>query len=255
MMELSRGFVLAARQRAAQLGRKLTTIHETCNRMMYSGDEYDVVTVSQALHWLDDVLVCRGIARVLAAGGSFFVIHTSMDLPDDHPLAPALGSNSLLGAKDPRPFALQVQSLMRRLTLLLEAMHAPDVQRHDPTQRQAGSDGEALNAVVPAGVSLFRQQRPFDLGYARAFLTPRHIEVSGMTPQAFWEMLEARCAQAAPKDFLAHMDWSVLHFRRGGAPAELPADFATLPVGKLAWEAARVEVPARARRAVHSYKG
>jgi ubiquinone/menaquinone biosynthesis C-methylase UbiE len=236
LMELSRGFVNAARARASRLGKQLTTVHESCNRLMYSGDEYDVITISQALHWLDDVLVCRGVVRVLRAGGSFFVIQASMDMADRHPLAPVLGSQSILGAKDPRPFAQQVQSLLRRLTLLLEAMHAPDVQRHDPTQRNTGSDGGALPAVVPAGVSFFRQQRPFDLGYARAFLTPRHIEGSGMAPQAFWDMLETRCAQAGAQDFLAHMDWAVLEFRRGGAPAQLPADLATLPVRKLAWE-------------------
>ena len=59
-----------------------------------------------------------------------------------------LGSNSMLGAKDPRPFATQVQSLQRRLSLLFEALHAPDVQRHDPTQRWTGSDGEALQRVA-----------------------------------------------------------------------------------------------------------
>ena len=238
LMELSRGFVNAARQRATRLGRNLVAIHESCNRLMYSGDEYDVITISQALHWLDDVLVCRGVLRVLRSGGSFFVIQAAMDMDDSHPLAPVLGSNSMLGAKDPRPFAAQVQSLLRRLSLLFEALHAPDVHRHDPTQRFDGGDGQAVEAVVPAGVSFFRQQRPFDLGYARAFLTPRHIEVTGQTPQAFWQMLEARCANAGTGDFLAHMDWAVLQFRRGGAPAVLPADLASLPVHELAWEPA-----------------
>jgi hypothetical protein len=116
-------------------------------------------------------------------------------------------------------------------------VHAPDVQRHDPTQRWTAGDGQALPGIVPAGVSFFRQQRPYDLNYARAFLTPRHIEATGLPPEVFWRDLEARCAAAKPGDFLAHMDWSVLHFRRDGRPAALPEDFATLPVRPLAWEA------------------
>ena len=236
LMELSRGFVNAARQRATRLGLALDTIHESCNRLMYSGEAYDVITVSQALHWLDDMLVCRGILRVLRTGGSFFVIQTSMDVGEQHPLAAVLGSNSILGAKDPRPFAAQIQSLLRRLTLLFEALHAPDVQRIDPTQPARDADGGIVWPIVPAAVSFFRQQRPFDLGYARAFLTPRHVEATGMAPEAFWSMLEQRAAGASAADFAGHMDWAVLHFRRGGAPAVLPADLATLPVQPLAWD-------------------
>ncbi|HMA09501.1 MAG TPA: class I SAM-dependent methyltransferase, partial [Ramlibacter sp.] len=216
LMDLSRGFVNAASARAAQLGLNLTAIHESCNRLMYRDDEYDVATVSQALHWLDDVLVCRGICRVLRPGGSFFVIHASMDLDDSHPLAPVLGNDSILGGKDRQPFANQVHSLVRRLALLFEALDAPDVQRHDPTQRWGAPGDAPPPRIVPAGVSLFRQRRPFDLGYARAFLTPNHIRSTGQAPSAFWKILESRCAKALPQAFMGHFDWAVLHFRRGG---------------------------------------
>jgi ubiquinone/menaquinone biosynthesis C-methylase UbiE len=223
LMELSRGFVNAARARARQLGVQLTTIHESCNRLMFRDDGYDVVTVSQALHWLDDVLVCRGVCRVLQAQGSFFVISSSMDLDDAHPLSGVFGNNSVLGHKDRQSFAGQVQALMRRLTLLFDALDAPDVQRHDPTQQWQAPDAPSVPRIVPAGVSFFRQRRPFGMGYARAFLTPEHIRSTGKEPSAFWDDLQARCAAATPAQLLGNFDWAVLHFRRGGERAELPA--------------------------------
>jgi SAM-dependent methyltransferase len=223
LMELSRGFVNAARAGATRLGVPLRAIHESCNRLMFRDEEYDVVTISQALHWLDDVQLCRGVCRVLRPQGSFFVVHAAMDLDDSHPLAGVLGNHSVFGHKDPRPFERQVESLHRRLALLFEGLHAPDVHRHDPTQRWAGPGAEPLPRIVPAAARFFRQRRPFDLGYARAFFTDRHIEGTGQSPRAFWKDLGQRCAAAAPADFMGHFDWAVLQFRRGGAPVAFPA--------------------------------
>jgi SAM-dependent methyltransferase len=221
LMELSRGFLTAARARAKRLGASLTTLHDSCNRLVYSDEGYDVVTVSQALHWLDDVLVCRGICRVLRPGGSFFVIHSAFDVDDRHPLSYVLGSKSALGHKVRQPFWSEVQPLLRRLTLLFDALDAPDLHRIDLAQQfEASGDGPAPR-IVPAGVSLFRQRRPMGLGFARAFLTPRHIEPTGRPPAEFWKDLEARCAAATPEQMVGTFDWAVLHFRRGGARAEL----------------------------------
>lgn len=131
---------------------------------MFRDDSFDVVTVSQALHWLDDVQVCRGLVRLLPAAGHFFVIHCAIELDDAHPLAYVLGRNSVLGAKPgakpEQVFAAEVLPLQRRLTLLFEALDAPDVQRIDPGQNFTST--QAL--IRPAGVALFRQTRPFVAG-------------------------------------------------------------------------------------------
>lgn len=237
LMDLSRGFVQAARATAAERGLALDAIHESANRLMYHDAQYDAVTLSQAIHWLDDVLVCRGIARVLAADGSFFVIQSSMDLADAHPLAFVLGRDSILGRKDPQPFPQQVQALARRLSLLFEALDAPDVQRHDPTQHFGDEAGAPPPRVVPAQVSFFRQRRPFDLGYARAFLSDEHIRPTGLSPEQFWAEAGARCAAATPQQLEGHFDWAILHFRRGGAPG-VPADFLQCAALPLDWEPA-----------------
>ena len=221
LMELSRGFLTAASKRAKRLGVNLIPLHDSCNRLVFRDEHYDVVTVAGALHWLDDVLVCRGICRVLQPDGSFFVIHCAIDLDDQHPLSFVLGNNSVLGKKAKQPFAAEVQPLLRRLTLLFDALDAPDVQRIDLAQQWDAPGVGSTPRIVPAGASLFRQRRPFGMGYARAFLTPQHIESIGQTPAAFWKDLETRCAAATPEQIVGTQDWAVLHFRRGGARAEL----------------------------------
>ncbi len=213
LMELSRGFVAAAKREAKRAGLRLNAIHESCNRLVYQDGEYDVITVSQALHWLDDVMVCRGVTRSLTKTGSFFVVQAAINIDDDHPLSFVLGDRSVLGHKAKQSFAAQVQALHRRLALLFEALDAPDVQRIDPSQGW----GEEKSRIASAGITHFHQTRPFGMGFARAFLSSAHIVQTGQTPPQFWIDLAARCAAAEPARMLGSMDWAVLHFRRGGA--------------------------------------
>jgi ubiquinone/menaquinone biosynthesis C-methylase UbiE len=221
LMDLSAGFLKAAGARAKQQGVNLTRLHESCNRLVFHDEQYDVVTISQALHWLDDVLVCRGLCRALQPGGSFFVIHAVMSMDDRHPLSFLLGDKSVLGHKAKEPFAAQIEALQRRLTLLFDALDAPDVSRHDLAQQGQGNGSDPSSRIVPASVSLFRQRRPIGLGFARAFMTPQHIAAVAQTPTEFWKDVEARCAVAMPEDTAATVEWGVLHFRRGGKRAEL----------------------------------
>lgn len=218
LMDLSRGFVTAAAKRARQLGRKLTPLHDSCNRLLYRDEEYDVVTISQALHWLDDVMVCRGLCRCLRTHGSFFVIAGAFEVDDEHPLSYILGRQSILGAKAQQSFAAQTAALLRRLTLLFEALDAPDVQRVDLAQRWAARGTTPPTRIVPAAVSLFRQPRPMGLGFVRAFLTNEHIAQTGQSPPAFWREAQTRCENATAQQLAGRYDWAVLQFQRGGAP-------------------------------------
>jgi 2-polyprenyl-3-methyl-5-hydroxy-6-metoxy-1,4-benzoquinol methylase len=221
LMELSKGFINAASKRAKQRAVKLRTLHDSCNRLIYDDGEYDVVTISQALHWLDDVLVCRGLCRCLRSGGSFFVIMGAFSVEDQHPLSYILGDRSILGHKSKTSFVAQVQALQKRLTLLFDALDAPAVHRVDHAQRLNGADHLSPSRIVPATVSVFRQKRPMGLGFSRAFLTPSHISVTGQPEDIFWKDLENRCADATPQQLEGRYDWAVLQFRRGG-PAAMP---------------------------------
>ena len=218
IMELSRGFVAEAKAEARRRQVPLSAINESCNRLVQLDEQFDVVTISQALHWLDDVAVCKGLYRTLAPGGSFFVVHAAIDLPDPHPLSPILGDRTPLGDKLPTPFAEQARALARRLELLFAALGAPDVERHDPTHLRPG---EA--PIAGAGMAVFRQERPIGEGFARAFLSDRHIAGLGQDPAHFWQALSERCAAADAAELTGAMDWAVLHFRRGAAGVDWSA--------------------------------
>lgn len=216
IMELSRGFVSEAKAEAKRRGVALNAINESCNRLTQHDGRYDLITVSQALHWLDDVAVCKGVCRTLSDKGSFMVIHAAINVPDAHPLSYVLGNRTPLGDKSPLPFDQQVEPLFKRIALLFEALDAPQVERHDPSHARMGS-----GCVAGAGIELFNQRRPIDEGFARAFLSERHIASMGATPDEFWPDLQARCAGKSPKDLAGSLDWAVLHFRRGAKGFDL----------------------------------
>ena len=218
MMDLSRGFVQSAARRARQSGRALTAIQDSCNRLLHRDERYDVVTISQALHWMDDMLVCRGICRCLGTGGSFFVVQGGFEVDDTHPLAYLLGRKSILGDKSETSFAEQAQALLRRLALLFEALDASAVQRVDLSHLHGAAAGEVPLRIVPKAARVFRQHRPMGAGFARAFLTPQHIASTGQTQARFWADLERRCAAATAAQLMGRYDWSLLHFRRDGKP-------------------------------------
>jgi SAM-dependent methyltransferase len=231
MMELSHGFVGTARKAAKLAGVALNALHDSCNRLVFHEEDYDVVTVSQALHWLDDIMVCKGVGHVLRKNGSFFVIQSGFSLGDDHPLSYILGDHTPLGNKPALSFSGQMEALLRRLTLLFEALDMPDVERIDPAQKW----GSNAARIVPVAATLFTQQRPIGLGFARAFLTPAHIAPTGQSPTQFWETLETRCANANAEGLMARQDWAILHFKRGGdAAAVITVDPAS--VTHIGWD-------------------
>jgi len=238
MLELSRGFLGAAVRRARAQGLALTPILDSCNRLVHRDERYDVVTISQALHWMDDVMVCRGLCRCLRPDGSFFVVHGGFDVDDAHPLSHLFGERSILGARPAQSFGEQADALLRRLALLFEALDAPDVHRVDPTQHRP-ADGAHAPRIVAKSATLFRQRRPFDTGFARAFLTPRHVEVTGLAPDVFWKDVEMRCAGVAPRELVGTYHWALLHFRRDGAAGRIaPLERArAVPIGFRAQDA------------------
>jgi 2-polyprenyl-3-methyl-5-hydroxy-6-metoxy-1,4-benzoquinol methylase len=216
LMELSRGFLAAARARARAAGRALRTVHESCNRLLHAEGEYDVVTVAQALHWLDDVAVCRGVCQVLRPGGHFFVVHSAFEVADAHPLAHVLGHRSVLGAKVPRPFGDEVAALHDRVSLLLRALDMPQVERADVRQRGvADGAGAGRQRLGPAAVEIYRQVRPMGLGFARALLTDRHLRSAGLEPEPFWADAQARCRAATASSLQGVHHWALLHYQRG----------------------------------------
>lgn len=215
LMDWSGAFLASARRRARAEGLALDTLHESCNRLVRDDNRYSVVTVSQALHWLDDVSVCRGVLRVLDADGHFFVVHSAFDVPDSHPLVHVLGRRSVLGAKARRSFGAEVQALHDRVDGLLRAIDSRGVERIDPSRPDA-----ALPPLASAGVSLYRQQRELGVGFLRGLLTARHLTDAGLEPATFWRDAQARCRSATADALAGTHDWALLHFARGTGRAQ-----------------------------------
>lgn len=217
-IELSRGFVEASMQEAERLGLKLDAMHESANRLQFHDGLYRAITVSQALHWLDDIAIVKGVIKCLDPGGSFFVVHAALTLPDAHPLAFLLGDSTPLGDKTSIAFAEEVRPLFRRLALLFSALDTGNVARHDPAHARYD-----LAPINPAGLSLFRQNRMIDAGFARAFLTDSHIANLGVDRETFWRDLEGRIDAAAPQELLGTQEFALLHFQRGAEGVNIDA--------------------------------
>jgi 2-polyprenyl-3-methyl-5-hydroxy-6-metoxy-1,4-benzoquinol methylase len=211
LLDLSRGFLASARARAKRAGRPLNTLHESANRLLHSDETYDVVTVAQALHWLDDVAICRSMRRMLSAQGSFFVVAAEFDTPPTHPLAYVFGRDSVLGATPRRPFAEAMRNLARRLSLMFEALDAP-AERIDPLR--AGAAGGDIRL---AAARLYEQPRPLGLGFASGFLSPAHVAPLGRTLDDFMVEMAERARGASEDALTATFSWGLLRFARGGA--------------------------------------
>jgi SAM-dependent methyltransferase len=224
LMDVSTAFLRAARAQARHEALGIETLRESANRLVQRDEAWDLITVSQALHWLDDVAVCRGVLRTLRPGGHFVVVQAAMDLADTHPLAPWLGRHSVLGAQGEARegaagFRREVAALARRLGGLFDALDSPDVPRLDPTRRWQGEDGRPAHGLHLAALRHFTQPRPIGLGFARAFLSPSHLTGAGLSEAEAWAEIEARCAAARPRALQARMHWALLVFRRGAPPA------------------------------------
>lgn len=214
LMDWSGGFLAVARRRARQAGLPLQTLHESCNRLVHDDSRYELITVAQALHWLDDLAVCRGVARGLAPGGHFVVVHSAFEVSDDHPLAHVLGPHSALGAKPRIDFGDEAQALHERVSLLLQAVQAPGIDRVAVERREA-----AAEPVVPAGGRRFRQRRPMGAGFVQALLSDRHIEDAGFDPAAFRADVRLRCAGVPRGRLMGTQHWVLLHYARGATRA------------------------------------
>lgn len=210
LMDWSGAFLATARRRARQAGLPLQTLHESCNRLQHDDSRHDLITVAQALHWLDDLAVCRGVARALDEGGHFAVVHSAFEVPDGHPLAHVLGPDSVLGAKPRVDFGDEAQALHERVSLLLQAVQAPGVDRVAVERRSVQQA-----PLGPAGLRRWRQRRPLGAGFVQALLSDRHLTDAGFEPGAFHADVRRRCAGVPESRLMGTQHWVMLHYARG----------------------------------------
>lgn len=215
LLDWSAGFLDAARAEARERGLPLRTVRDSANRLaQHDGGPYDLITTCQALHWLDDVQVLRGVLRLLQPQGWWFVVHAAIEVPRAHPLAHLLGAQSLLGAKAPVAFADEARALHERLCRLIDGLQSPGVDR------MAAPDAEArLPALRPKAPERFVQPRTLGPGFVRALFTDAHLQAAGLEPQAVWADVDARGARATQTQLAGRIHWAVLPFVRDGRRA------------------------------------
>jgi 2-polyprenyl-3-methyl-5-hydroxy-6-metoxy-1,4-benzoquinol methylase len=197
LMELSQDCLRAALTRAGSQNLPLRAFHDSANRLAAHECAYDLVTLCQALPWLDDIALCKGLEAVLRPAGEFVLVQSALRVGPDHPLAFVLGEASILGAGDGLSHAARAAEMTARLEAVFKVV-APR--------------GETPFRAVET--ALFEERRVFDAGFVRAFATDRHLVDVGMDPAAFRDRVDRAEAEAPRGALVGCMDWAVVRFRR-----------------------------------------
>ncbi len=188
-MDVSEPFLTVAARDAARLGVDVRYLHDNCNRLLYHSEQYDVVTISLALHWLEPGRAARGIYSVLKRDGHLVIIDGIVKVPTRHPLARLFGPS---GRLDP---AERARTHERRLA----ALGCP--VRHQATYELA-------------------ERRPIGIPFARAFLSDEHLRKAAtrgwQDPLRMWRALEKRFANRNARAWMGTFRWACFSFRRAG---------------------------------------
>jgi ubiquinone/menaquinone biosynthesis C-methylase UbiE len=192
-VELSASLLEVARAVAAERKVRVRFLHDSCNRLPFHEERYDVVTLSLAFHWLDRFAICRGLQRVLVPGGLFFLIDHHCQVAEGHPL-------HFARERSPDEAARLLDAGIADATRLLEV----------------SGDGDAIAA---AGRWKLRQRRPFNRGWAEAYLTDWHVART-YTPQR-WQAILAELDALPDEALMGDIFWSVAAFQK-------PADFVAI---------------------------
>jgi SAM-dependent methyltransferase len=202
LVDVSEGFLQVAAQLATQRAVAIRTVNESLNRLIHHDDIYDIVTIAQAIHWLDPVTLMTYLNRALSDAGQVFVVQSRFDVAESHPFADLFGKQSRLGAPQGSDFITEISGLARHLSALSDVL------------------GRASAAQAPLGVKsiqTFRQRRPIDLGFARAFISEGHLKAAGIASQTFWLEMEARNRDLDAGATMAALQWAIIQFERGAS--------------------------------------
>jgi len=193
-MDISRAFLAEVRRRARKEGLPLTTFLDSGSRLRHREEKYDVVTMCQSLHWLDDIAAMRGAHHVLRPGGQVFVIYSSGKLAKRHPLLRALTGTQRDLFTDRTYSGPRYARYLRKLA----AAAAPIT-----------SDTE----LRPVAVRAYRERRVFDLEFARGYFTPAHASDMDMSFDALWKRIEQEFKGARAEDLKGETAWTTAHFQ------------------------------------------
>ena len=190
-LDKSAAFVKKAIDAARAKHVNVTLEIGSAEKLLFDDRVYDVITLSQAFHWLEPYWATKGVYRALIEDGALFMIESKASLLPEHPLRRFFG----YGVRTTAQIMDECQRHAFRYAQLFHMLR-PDTY-------------ELTNTVA----YLFRQQRSFDIHYARAYLLDDVVR--SVFPQAAdpWEPLRDafNCARYSLD---GSMYWLVICFRK-----------------------------------------
>jgi 2-polyprenyl-3-methyl-5-hydroxy-6-metoxy-1,4-benzoquinol methylase len=195
-IDLCEPFLRAAREMAASSNLKVDFRRGCGNQLVFDRAAYDVITVSQAYHWLDPLSAMRGFLNALAPGGCLFFIESNAVLPRRHPIRRLWG----YGKFSPRGVEAAFRNQAKSYSLRAQGVRKVKWE------------------LELSGRWLFRQTRPFDSSFARALFHAREITTVGGCEVDSWKKLLAEL-DAWDRDALrGEFYWQVIRFQKVARP-------------------------------------
>jgi ubiquinone/menaquinone biosynthesis C-methylase UbiE len=191
-LDVSEPLLACARGDARRIGSSATFMRRNAHQLMFSGEQYDVATVCQAFHWLDPGFAVHGLYRVVANDGSLYMIESKYGLPRAHPMRRHLGFGTPVG----QPMAKHCYSHALRYHLLFEWM-----RKVPPFLRLTG-------------LTLFRQWRRFEFGFARAYFFDHQVASCFPGIADPWAALEEAYADATPEHLHGKVYWFAARYQK-----------------------------------------
>jgi ubiquinone/menaquinone biosynthesis C-methylase UbiE len=199
-IDISQPFLNKARSLASLEHVNVTFQLADANKLVFSPERYDVVTISQAFHWLDRLSAIRGISHVLRDNGIAFFIETSAVLPSSHPLK-LLFQYGHADCDDIQSFFdVQASSYSRWFELLQgrsTTLHLTD------------------RWIIP-------EERQFDIGFARAFFFESQVKSVVGSNGDPWSRLDDVFKSSGGTTFNGRMYWHIIKCSKHPLAATVP---------------------------------
>jgi SAM-dependent methyltransferase len=188
-------FLGAAKALAGERGLEVNFKNACGNKLIFAKEEYDVITICQAFHWLHPYWATCGVYRALRTGGSLYFVESKPALPSAHPLRELLG----WGCLGPKAVEIECNRHTSSYIALFEALRPCDYLIHGTR------------------AWLFHERRPFDMDFARAYFSTEGLRFIMKVHGDPWETLAESLAVTAPDVIEGDMYWLLIEFQKSVA--------------------------------------
>ncbi len=185
----------AAKALAKQRDLRIKFIDACGNKLVFADEEYDVITICQAFHWLNPYWATRGIYGALRPNGLLYVIESKAMLSSAHPFRTLLG----WGYADRCLVEWECNRHTGWYGALFHALKPPDCLIHGTR------------------AWIFHQRRPFDLDFARAFFSTDGLRQQMRVESDPWERLCDSLAGSPPDTIYGDMYWLLIELQKSSS--------------------------------------